>query len=204
MKIVLASRNAGKIRELRKLMNEYFGDRVEVLSLDDIGFYDDVVEDGTTFEENAMIKAHAVSSLGYIGVADDSGLSAWGLGGAPGVFSARYSGEHGDDEKNNDKLLAELSHKADRSASYVCVIACAFPEDDEREDFLVRGECNGVILEERHGTGGFGYDPLFYFPEFGKTFAELTQNEKDSVSHRGKAMKIFAEKLKKYIDVDGN
>lgn len=200
MEIVLASRNVGKIRELRKLMNEYFGGDVTVLSLDDIGFYDDVIEDGTTFEENAMIKAEAVSRLGYIGVADDSGLSAWGLGGAPGVFSARYSGKHGDDEGNNDKLLAELENVNDRSASYICVIACAFPNGDGRENFLVRGECDGFILGERRGDGGFGYDPLFYFPQFDKTFAELSPSEKDSVSHRGKAMKLFAEKFKKYVN----
>ncbi len=195
MEVVLASRNKKKIAELNTLLSEKLSD-IRVLSLDDIGFFEDIVEDGESFEENAMIKAKAVSALGYIGLGDDSGLSCDALGGAPGIYSARYAGEHGDDEKNNEKLLSELSDKEDRGGAFVCVIACAFPAGDARESFTVRGECRGEILHSERGEGGFGYDPLFFCPEFGKSFAELTPAEKNSVSHRGNAIKLLAEKLK--------
>ena len=195
MQVVLASRNKKKIAELRTLLSEQIGSEIEVLSLDDIGYYDDIVETGETFEENAITKASVPASLGYIGIADDSGLCVNALNGAPGVYSARYSG--GDDEDNNDLLLRELENKADRSASYVCVMACVFP--DHKNDFVVRGECHGQILKERHGTAGFGYDPLFYFESFGKTFAEIDLAKKNEVSHRSVAIKQFVEKLKKVL-----
>ena len=197
MKIVFASNNAGKIREVQKILGECFAsDDVVVLSLRDIGFTDDIVEDGDTFEENALIKARAAAESGYIGVGDDSGLEVDVLGGAPGVYSARYAGEHGDDEANNDLLLKNLEDKADRSGRFVCCIACVFPEKYGFDPIVVRGHVEGEILRERHGEGGFGYDPLFYFPQFGKTLAEVTPEEKNTVSHRGNAIKAFAEKLK--------
>lgn len=199
MEIVLASRNKGKIRELRELLSETLGESVIVKSLDDINFSDEIIEDGKTFEENAMIKARAISRLGYIGVGDDSGLSVIALDGAPGIYSARYAGEHGNDDANNNKLLAELDGKENREASFVCAVACSFPDGSGYEDFVVRGECKGYILHEKHGKGGFGYDPLFYSPESGKSFAELTDAEKNSLSHRGRAMRKFAERIKKYI-----
>ena len=199
MKIVLASRNQKKIGELRTLLGESFPG-IEILSLDDIGFVGDIEEDGTTFEENALIKARAAAKSGYIGVADDSGLSVDALGGEPGVYSARYAarcnfaGDH-DDEGNNQCLLHNLRNvpDAERTGAYVCAVACVFPDGRE---FTVRGEARGRLLREYHGTGGFGYDPLFYFDEFGKTFAEVSAEEKHSVSHRGKAIREFAKRLK--------
>ncbi len=195
MEIVLASRNKKKIAELETLLVEnLFG--IKVLSLDDIGFSGDIVENGESFEENAMIKAMAIAERGYIGVGDDSGLSVNALGGAPGIYSARYAGEHGNDALNNEKLLSELEGKADRSGAFVSVVACAIPGG---ESFSVRGECPGVILREYRGEGGFGYDPLFYYEELGKTFAEMTMEEKNAISHRGVALRAFAEKFKKYF-----
>jgi XTP/dITP diphosphohydrolase len=194
-KFVLASRNKKKIQELRVLLTEQLGSNVEVLSLDDIGYYDDIIETGETFEENAITKASVPAKLGYIGIADDSGLCVSALNEAPGVYSARYSG--GDDEDNNDLLLKELENKTDRSAKYVCVMACVFP--DHQNDFTVRGECHGEILKERHGTAGFGYDPLFYYQPFDKTFAEIDLAKKNEVSHRSIAIKKFVEKIKEIM-----
>jgi len=195
MKIVLASRNAKKIKELRELLEANSPD-VEILSLDDVGIFGEIEENGATFEENAYIKAYTAAKSGYIGVGDDSGLMVNALGGAPGVYSARYAGEHGDDEANNAFLLKNLSDKDDRSAKFVSVVACVFPENME-DPHLFRGETAGVILDEYRGEGGFGYDPLFYIEDMGKTYAEMTADEKNSISHRGKAMRMLAEFLAK-------
>lgn len=194
--IVLASRNKKKIVEFQSLLNNIFKDKIKVLSLDDIGFFGDIVENGETFEENAITKASVPASLGYIGFADDSGLCVDALNGAPGVYSARYSG--GDDEDNNNLLLKELEGKDDRSAKYVCAIACVFPNHES--DFVVRGECPGKILTERHGNGGFGYDPLFYYEPFGKTFAEVELSRKNTVSHRGIAVEKFVQRLAEVLN----
>lgn len=196
IKLVLASRNKKKIEELRKLLSNELDKDVSVLSLDDIGYYNDIEEHGTTFEENAITKASVPAKLGFIGIADDSGLCVDALKGAPGVYSARYSG--GDDEDNNDLLLRELEGKDNRSAKYVCTMACVFP--DHSKDFVVRGECYGKILTERHGDGGFGYDPLFYYEPFGKTFAEVELSKKNEVSHRAIAIKQFVKKLKQVLN----
>lgn len=195
MKIVLASRNKKKKAELQTLLSQYI-EEIEILSLDDVGIYGEIEEDGATFEENALIKAKVAAESGYIGVGDDSGLMVDALGGAPGVYSARYAGDHGNDEANNDLLLKNLEDKDDRSARFVCCIACVFPEKYALKPIVVKGYAEGQILRERQGEGGFGYDPLFYFPQFGKTLAEVTPEEKNSVSHRGNAIKAFAEKLK--------
>ncbi len=196
--IVLASRNKKKIVEFQSLLNNIFKDKIKVLSLDDIGFFGEIVENGQTFEENAMAKASVPASLGYIGFADDSGLCVNALNGAPGIYSARYSG--GDDEDNNNLLLKELEGKDDRSGKYVCAIACVFPNHEN--DFVVRGECHGKILTERHGTGGFGYDPLFYYEPFGKTFAEVELSRKNTVSHRGIAVEKFIQRLAEVLNDD--
>ncbi len=196
MKIVLASRNKKKISELRALLGQYIAD-IEILSLDDVGIYGEIEEDGESFEENALIKARAAAESGYIGVGDDSGLEVYSLGGAPGIYSARYAGEHGDDEANNSLLLKNLEDKEDRRGAFVCTIACVFPSSDE--PIIVEGRAEGEILKQRMGEGGFGYDPLFYFGELGKTFAELTPDEKNAVSHRGNAIKAFAAELKKRL-----
>ena len=193
MKVVLASQNAHKIAELRALLSKHIPD-IEVLSLSEAGFSGEIIEDGETFEENAYIKARAAASTGYIGLGDDSGLSVRALGGAPGIYSARYAGEHGNDEANNTLLLENLRTAEDRHAEFVCVIACAYP--DKEDAVFCRGATEGVIIDEYKGNGGFGYDPLFYYEPFGKTFAEMTPEEKNSISHRGKAIEALAEKLK--------
>ena len=200
MKIVLASRNKKKIGEVLTLLREAGGAlaEIEVLSLDDIGMTEEIEENGKTFRENALIKASVPASLGYIGVADDSGLAVDALGGAPGVYSARYAGEPCDDEKNNQKLLAELANTPDEecTAQYVCAMACVFPDGRK---FTVEGSCKGLLLREYRGDGGFGYDPLFYFPGYQKTFAEISGDMKNRVSHRGKAMKDFCKRLAEEI-----
>ena len=196
MKIVLASRNKKKIGELRTILSQYI-EGIEILSLDDVGILGEIEEDGDTFEQNALIKARVAATSGYIGVGDDSGLCVDALGGAPGVYSARYAGDHGDDEANNDLLLKNLEDKDDKSARCVCCIACIFPESYGYEPIVVRGEVEGQIVSQRRGEGGFGYDPLFYFPQFDKTLAEVTPEQKNSVSHRGNAIKALAEKLSK-------
>ncbi len=194
MKLVLASRNRKKIKELETFLSEISSD-ITVLSLDDIGFHDEIVEDGATFAENSRIKASVPARLGYIGVADDSGLEVDALGGEPGVYSARYSGEGATDEKNNKKLLAALAGVPDekRTARFRTVVTCIFPDGDEIQ---AEGVCEGRILESPRGQDGFGYDPLFWYEPLGKTFAELTPDEKNSVSHRGRAMREFAAKLR--------
>ena len=196
MKIVLASRNKKKKTELQALLSQYV-ENIEILSLDDVGIYGEIEEDGTTFEENALIKARVAATSGYIGVGDDSGLEVDALGGAPGVYSARYAGEHGDDEANNTLLLKNLEDKSDRSGRFVCSIACVFPEKYGYEPIVVRGTVEGEIMKERQGSGGFGYDPLFFVSSLNKTFAEATPDEKNNISHRGNAIKAFAEKLQK-------
>ena len=192
MKVVLASRNAHKIKELQSILKQYIED-IEILSLDDVGIFEDIVEDGETYLENAMIKAKVAARSGYIGMGDDTGLSVRALGGAPGIYSARYSG--GDYAANNALLLKNLDGVSDRFAEFVCTIACVFP--DGREPICVEGRTQGVILESERGEGGFGYDPLFYYEPFGKTYAELTYEEKNSISHRCKAIERLAEEFKK-------
>jgi len=192
-KIVVASNNRHKIAELNTFISRYFPS-VKLLSLADVNFFGEIVEDGATFEENALIKARAVSQLGYVAVADDSGLSVDALDGAPGVYSARYAGEKCDDAKNNEKLLLNMKSvpEGERGAKFVSVIACAFPDG---KTLTARGECRGVILFEPRGDGGFGYDPLFMYEPMKKTYAEMNESEKNSISHRARAMAAFAEKL---------
>lgn len=195
MKVFIATKNQKKLVELSRIL-EPMG--FEVLSEKDLETpLTDVVEDGTTFEENAIIKAKAgLKETGFISVADDSGICVDYLGGAPGIFSARYSGGHGNDDDNNKKILKELDGvpMEKRTAYYVAAIACVFPDGRQ---FTVRGECHGHIAFEESGNCGFGYDPLF-ISEKG-CFGHLSAEEKDSISHRGKALKLFKEELKKYI-----
>lgn len=200
MKIVFASGNKHKIEEFGAILKRYIPS-VEVVSMKEVGIIDDIVEDGTTFEENALIKARTVAKYGYIGVADDSGIAVRALGGAPGIYSARYAGEHGNDKKNNLKLLDDMKDKDDRACSFVCAIACAFPSGSEHKDFSVTGECRGVLLFEEKGEGGFGYDPLFFVEEYGKTFGELSSDEKNKISHRAVATELFARELCKMLEI---
>jgi len=181
--IVLATRNAGKIREFEALLS---GFRVEFRSLNDFGPIRDVEEDGATFDENAYKKASMTARmLGLPALADDSGLVVEALQGEPGVRSARYAGEGASDDENNCKLLDAMAGKADRRAAFVCVISLAVPRGPA---LTYEGRCEGRIAESAMGTNGFGYDPVFFHPPSGKTFAQLTAEEKNRISHRGKAM----------------
>lgn len=192
MEIVIASRNAHKIKELESILAQALGE-VKLLSLDEAGIFGEIEENGETFAENALIKARVAARSGKIGVGDDSGLCVQALCGAPGVYSARYAGEHGDDEANNRKLQEELADEEDRSAYFLSAVACVFPDGRE---IVVEGRTDGVILKEARGNGGFGYDPYFFYEPLGKTFSELTADEKNAVSHRGKAVRALAEKLR--------
>ena len=197
MELILASRNKKKIREVEAILATHFPG-IRILSLDDIGFEGDIEEDGTTFEENALIKARtalAASGNRIAAIADDSGLAVDALNGDPGVYSARYAGGHGDDTANNALLLKNLAHLPleQRTARFVCCIALVYPDGRE---MTVRGETEGLIIDDARGDGGFGYDPYFYYPPFEKTFAELSAEEKNAISHRGKAIAKVAEILK--------
>ncbi len=188
---VIATHNKNKVREMQSVLSNILGTE-KIYTPDELGLTDDVEENGKTFEENALIKARSVWKSGYLSIADDSGLCVNALDGAPGIFSARYAGEPSDSQKNNEKLLCELKNKNDRSAYFVCAIACKMPNGDE---FTVKGTANGIILEAQAGDGGFGYDPLFFFPAIGKTFAQLTGDEKHQVSHRGNALRLLEAEL---------
>lgn len=197
MKIFIATKNQKKLAELSRILIPM---GFEVVCEGDLEKpLKEVKETGTTFEENAILKAKAgLDATGYISVADDSGICVDYLSGAPGIFSARYSGEHGNDQMNNQKLLVELDGvpKEERGAHYVSAIACVFPDGRQ---FTVRGECYGYIDFKETGTCGFGYDPLF-ISELG-CFGLLSAEEKDSISHRGKAIRLFKQELTKYLEV---
>lgn len=186
MEIVLATHNKHKISEISAKLGK------TVLSAVDVGV-EDIEENGSTFEENATIKATAVWKPGRLAIADDSGLCVNALGGAPGIYSARYAGEPTNDENNNQKLLRELENASDRSAYYICVIACILPSGKK---VTVEGRTHGVMLKEYRGNDGFGYDPLFLTDELGKTFAEITMEEKNAISHRGKAVDAMIKLFK--------
>jgi XTP/dITP diphosphohydrolase len=184
-KLLIATRNNHKKRELEAILT---GWDVQVLSLDDIAGVPEIVEDGATFAENAIKKARTAADLsGYITLADDSGLEVDALGGAPGIFSARFAGPQADDEANNRKLLYLLRNirEDERTARFVCVIAAAIPAD---EVHTVRGVCAGKIADHSQGQGGFGYDPLFIPAGLSRSFAELAEAEKNQLSHRGQAL----------------
>ncbi len=202
MEIVLASNNKHKVVELEFFINEMCREKgipgVKILTLRDIGFTDDIVENGATFEENALIKAGAVAAKGYIGIADDSGLCVDALGGEPGVYSARYAGEPCDDRKNNELLLEKMKDVPEekRTAYFVSTIACVFPDGRK---LVARGECPGKILYAYRGNGGFGYDPLFLYEPYGKTYAEINAEEKNAISHRARAMAAFTGRFAEEI-----
>ena len=192
--LILATKNNGKILEFRDLFKK---PGIEIKTLDDFGPIPPVIEDGTTFEENAVKKAQFTARvLGVPAIADDSGLTVRALRGAPGVFSARYAGENADDESNNRKLLAEMEGVEERTAAFVCVLAIAVPRGPA---LIYEGTCEGLIAETPRGDQGFGYDPLFYYPPFQKTFAQLTRKEKNDISHRGKAMEELRGELDEAI-----
>lgn len=195
MKLVLASKNKKKLAEMNVILS-HLG--VEVCSEAEAGVDVDVEETGDTFEANSLLKARAVmEASGLPAVADDSGLCVDCLGGAPGVYSARYGGGGLDDVSRYRLLLENMRGQLVRTAKFVSVITCCFPNGDV---LSARGECPGVIAEAAAGEGGFGYDPVFFVPELGKTFAQLTAQEKNAISHRGKALAAFQEKLKAYLE----
>ena len=196
MDFLIATHNMKKRDELQRILSPL---GVHVLTADEAGVdLTDVEETGTTFEENALLKARSGCKEGKMPcIADDSGLCVDALDGAPGVYSARFAGEHGNDDKNNEKLLSLLSDvpPEKRTARFVSTVACVFPDGRE---LVGRGECEGKIGHEKRGENGFGYDPLFYVGE--RTFAEFTPEEKDAVSHRGNALRALAKALPAYLE----
>lgn len=197
--IVLATTNKNKIAEFQEITKDL---EIEVKSLSDFGPLPPVVEDGLTFEENAYKKAHHVARvLGLPAIADDSGLVVNALDGAPGVYSARYAGENATDADNVDKLLANMNGVSDRSAYFQCVLSIAVPSGPA---LTYEGRCDGEITDQRRGESGFGYDPVFYYPDFSATFAEIPMDKKNNVSHRGKALaevKSEMDKILKWLTI---
>jgi XTP/dITP diphosphohydrolase len=189
-KVVLATRNKGKTKEFQGLLSSVIKD---VISLDDLESPPDIIEDGDTFEENALKKARMIAEYsGMLTLADDSGLVVEALGGRPGVYSARFAGEGASDRDNITKLLKELGEGTNRRAKFVCVLALVFPDGTE---IIAEGECPGEIMDKPRGEGGFGYDPVFYLPDREKTMAEVTPEIKNSISHRARAVKNLKEIL---------
>lgn len=193
--LVLASTNKGKTRELQERLQGY---PVDIKNLSDFGPIPEVIEDGETFDDNAYKKASFTARvLGYPALADDSGLCVEALGGAPGVYSARYAGEDATDQDNVDKLLERMNNEENRKAAFECVISIAVPTGAA---LTYEGRCEGVLTREPAGDNGFGYDPLFFFPELDKTFAQLSMAEKAKVSHRGKALQEITQEMDKILD----
>lgn len=191
MKLIIASNNKHKIYEIKKILGEKFS---EILSLKEAGIDHETIEDGSTFLENARKKATEIAEIsGCVSLADDSGICIDYLGGEPGVFSARWSGEHGNDEANNDLLLKKLYGVSDRGAHYTCAMVLAYPDGRliEAEGYLY-----GNITHERRGSRGFGYDPLFVPDGEERTVAEMTDDEKNAISHRARALSSLIEKIR--------
>lgn len=194
MKFVLASHNRGKLAEMQRILGEL---GVEVVLQSDLGLELEPEENGTTFAENAAIKARAVmEASGLPAIADDSGLCVDALNGAPGIYSARYGGLDSDQARYR-LLLENLRGAGSRSAHFHTAVVCCFPDGDVLE---AEGDCFGTIAYAPQGEGGFGYDPVFFVPQLRKTFAQLTAEEKNAISHRGNALRAFAQKLKNYLE----
>ncbi|MDM8553093.1 XTP/dITP diphosphatase [Desulfobacterales bacterium HSG2] len=192
--LVIATRNKGKTAEIKELLK---GFPVEIRNLDDFGPIPEAVEDGDTFDENAYKKSSlAARVLGYPALADDSGLAVEAMNGAPGVYSARYGGEDATDEQRSAKVLQEMEGRSNRKAAFECVISIAVPTGPA---LTYEARCEGLITEQPAGSNGFGYDPIFYYPPLEKTFAELTREEKNGVSHRGKAFKELQDEFDKVL-----
>lgn len=195
-KLVLATGNMGKVAEMTRLLDPF---DIEVLSVKDFDALPDVIEDGETFFENSRKKALEISKLlGLHALADDSGLEVDALGGRPGVHSSRYAGEDATDLKNNIKLLDEMKGVAekDRTARFRCVMVAADPSG---RIISAEGSCEGTITLKMQGSGGFGYDPVFYIPDLGRTMAQLSRDEKNSISHRGRAISRIMKELPAFL-----
>ena len=198
-KLLVATTNPGKFAEVQAYLRQL---PLEIISLQRFDLYPVVEEDGATFEENALKKARTLAEgTGLLTLADDSGLEVDALNGAPGIFSARYAGEPGNDDKNNDKLLDQLRGvpKKQRTARFICALALYEPMD--KKTWTVRESCEGRITFQLRGVNGFGYDPLFFYLPVGKTFGEIDRETKALVSHRGKALKKLAELLPNVVDL---
>lgn len=198
MRIIFATSNEGKMKEIRMIMA---GLGIEVLSMKEAGLKADIVEDGQSFEENAIIKAKAIAALcDDIVLADDSGLEVDYLNKEPGIYSARYMGENTPYSVKNQNIIERLDgvEQCKRTARFVCVIAAVFPDGSVR---TTRGTIEGIIAEQPVGENGFGYDPIVYVPEFGKTTAQLSPEEKNKVSHRGKALELMKEQIRQYVNM---
>ena len=194
MRFVLATNNAGKLKEMAEILGQL---GIEVVSPKELGLHVEVEETGTTFAENAMLKAKAVcAASGLPAIADDSGLCVDALGGAPGVYSARYGGEGLDDVGRYRLLLENMKGMGPRTAKFVSVITCCFPDGTV---LIARGECPGTIAFAPQGENGFGYDPVFWLPQLKKTFAQLSAEEKNAISHRGRALAEFKAILENYL-----
>ena len=194
MKAVLASRNPKKLKEMKAILSEL---GVEVVLESEVGIDIEVEETGTTFEENSLLKAQAVmKASGLPAIADDSGLMVDALNGAPGVYSARYGGPELDDAGRNRLLLENMRGQMDRRAKFVSVVTCCFPNGDV---ITARGECPGAVAYAPMGEDNFGYDPIFLVTSMHKTYAQMTPEEKNSISHRGKAMEKFKVELERYL-----
>lgn len=193
--LIIASNNKGKIQEIKEILKSY---KLNIMSQKEAGVDIEVDEDGSTFMENAYKKAHEIYKLknDSIVISDDSGLMVDALDGAPGIYSARFAGEHGNSEKNNEKLLELLKGVPieKRKAKFVCAIVLIV---DKNTVIRAQGEVYGYITEEARGRDGFGYDPLFYVPQYNKTFAEITSDEKNTISHRGRALEKLSEEISK-------
>lgn len=191
MKLIIASNNAHKLVEIKAILGDFFE---EIQSLREAGIDHDTVEDGTTFMENAIKKAREIAEIsGCCALADDSGICVDALGGAPGIYSARFSGVHGDDKANNRLLLEKLEGSESRKAHYTCAIALVRPDGST---VTAEGYLHGEIGFEELGENGFGYDPLFILPELGCTTAQISSEQKNAISHRAVALKELVEKLK--------
>jgi XTP/dITP diphosphohydrolase len=196
--LVIATRNKNKLKEFKEILKDL---NIEIRSLDDFGPTPEAIEDGETFDDNAYKKAlHTAKILGLPAIADDSGLVVEALNGEPGVFSARYAGNNATDDDNLKKLLKNLVGVENRKAHFQCVLSIAVPSGPA---LTYEGRCAGTIIDEQRGDSGFGYDPIFFFEEYGKTFAELSMEEKNKVSHRGKALeevKSEITEIKKWLE----
>jgi XTP/dITP diphosphohydrolase len=200
--LLVATKNRGKFAEIESSLKHL---PLKIIPLESLKNFPIVVEDGTTYEENALKKATTLAEYsGYLTLADDSGLEVDALNGAPGIYSARYSGEEGDDQKNNEKLLNALKELPEdrRTARFVCVLALCVPQSRKtKSKLIVRESCEGRIAFSPKGQNGFGYDPLFFYAPFGKTFGEIDRETKATVSHRGKALKKLAQSLPSIVDL---
>lgn len=201
VELLVATTNPGKFAEVQAYLKTL---PLRIVSLESLENPPTVVEDGRTFEENALKKARVLAEFSHaLTLADDSGLEVDALNRAPGIYSSRYSGEEGNDEKNNEKLLKEMATipEGKRTARFVCALALCAPRSQGVKEWTVRESCEGQIAFALKGINGFGYDPLFFYPPFGKTFGEIDRESKATVSHRGKALRKLAEVLPSLVDL---